>query len=131
MGIIRGGDFNITVPIIAQDETHVGLAGTHPDFADEDILDFNRLRTIADGDALGLVAGGDGVEFDEPFALRVGLGGLGLAGEGHGDGGAGRVPTPQRIGLLLLKDHMVANDGGEFNFRVYGHAREGGGQGKE
>ncbi len=47
-------------------------------------------------------------------SFTAGLGGLGLVSKFHRHLGAGSVPSPERIGLLLLQHHVVANDGGEF-----------------
>ena len=45
-----------------------------------------------------------------------GLGGLGLVSKFHRHFGAWSIPAPERVGLLLLQHHVVANDGGEFEF---------------
>lgn len=108
------------------------MAGAHPNFADEDVFEFT-LGAAFDGHGLGRGVRIHGVEADLPASILVGGGFLDLTGEGHFDLGIGSVPTPNRVGLLLLQDHVVANDGGEFQFGVcsQGQRREGEGQSEE
>ena len=48
----ESGGFQITHPVATDRETHVGLAGAHPNFADEDVLDF-LFGGTGDGHGLG------------------------------------------------------------------------------
>ena len=105
-------------------KAHVGLPGAHPDFTYEDVLDFLLIRA-ANGDDLRLIVCGNGVQFDGPLAVFSSFCGFCLTGESHGHFRASGVPAPERIGLLLLKHHVIRDDGGKFKFCV---RRKGHGQ---
>src|SRR5690606_33049356 len=89
----RGGDVDRGVVGVGHGPFHVGLAGGDPHFAHEDVGEGDGV--VALDDEIGAFGvGGSGVEFDHPFAVGVGGGLRGLAGEGDGDvfAGVGRAP---------------------------------------
>ena len=116
---LRRGDLQIGVIALRDAPLHVRLAGADPHLADEDVFELHLVGAL-DAHRRGFRAGRHGIEFHGPLALRIGLAGLGLAAESDSDLRAGRVPAPDRVRLLLLKHHVVADDGGEFDFRVRG-----------
>ena len=110
------GAFEVAGVGLPDGPLHVGLAGAHPDLTDEDVFDFTASRAGNDGEGLRGFVGGLSGEFDGPAPVGAGSGGIGLTGERDGDGGAGGIPTPDRVGQLLLQDHVIAKDGGELEF---------------
>ena len=127
-GEVGGGGFGGRVEAAFELEGHVGLAGGEPDFADEDVVD-GEGGAAFDGELLGLVAGCEFAEADAPSAIGDGSGGGGLIGDGDGDGVAGFGPAPDVEGLVGLDDHVVGDEGGEFeiDFPIVG-AEGGGGE---
>ena len=72
------------------------------------------MAILARDDQCARFGGGlKGVELEHPLAVRVGGGGLGLAGKGDGHGFTRIGPAPDGHGLLALEDHVVGNRRGQ------------------
>ena len=87
---------------------HVRLPGSHPNFADEDVLEDHFLASVVADDQLGrLVADLERIELDHPFAVLAGFRLLLLPGKLDGDLRARRAPTPDRHRHLALENGVV------------------------
>ena len=117
VGEIGGGNFLGPVLNHADTHLHVGLPGAKPYLADQHVLQL-ALGGTSHGERLRRGVGGHRRELHRPLAVSTGDGGIILTGEGHGNFRPGRIPAPHRIGLILLQHHVVAKDGGKFQFRA-------------
>ncbi len=90
------GEQGIVLLVAAHQSGHVRLAGAEPDFAYQDVLEDAGVSSL--DDQLFRAAGGERSELDQPLALGVGLGGVGLAAEldGHAFAGRGLAPDGHR-----------------------------------
>jgi hypothetical protein len=109
----RSGSLEVARVGLPERPSHVGLAGAHPDLAHEHILHDARAGP-GDLDRLRSRVRGHRRQLDLPAAIAAGLRGRHLAGECHRNDGAGSIPAPDRIRLFLLQDHVIADDGGQF-----------------
>ena len=111
----RGGLLLLEVLSAIDRHGHVGLAGAKPDVADQHVGDLRLPAVLARGrEPAALRAGRERVEAERPLAGRIGFGGLLLAGEFDGYFLVGIRPAPDRHGLVALEDHMVREEGWQF-----------------
>ena len=103
--------FYITIRSLAQSPSHIRLTGAHPHFSNQDVLQFALGRTH-DRERLRGSVRRQRRQFHCPSAVGSSGGGIALASKRNGDVRPRRVPTPDRVGLILLKHHVVANNGG-------------------
>ncbi|HXT13464.1 MAG TPA: hypothetical protein VN873_18065 [Candidatus Angelobacter sp.] len=117
--VVAGGEFfrgieaGLLAGLVADGFFHVRLAGAKPDFADQNVGERFGFAGLND-ERLREESGVEFFELHEPAALFVGVGGGGLAVEIYRDLRAGRGPTPNRHGLLLLENHVITENGGQF-----------------
>ena len=129
--VLRGGrDFIRLLRAAAQLPLHIGLAGADPDIAHEHVLEHNLIVAL-DLELLRLRVGGGFGELHHPFAIPVG--GHGLAGTGKRNGHLlTRIsPTPDRGFDIALDDHVVAEDGRQFDVGIKWGKRRGQQDGEE
>ena len=112
-------------------EVHVGLAGSEPDLADQDVGERERRAWGGgsgghDTERARFGAGGHRIESDAPAAAGIGRGRVGLAGEGDRDGFPGIGRSPDGNGHFALQHHVVGERAGE----AYDGGRGGDGQGE-
>ena len=90
---------------------HVGLACAHPDFADEDVVEFDgRFRAVV---ACGKRIRSTCVherEGDRPFAVFVNCSFFSLFGERDGEFFAGLAFSGEDDGAFALQDHVGGED---------------------
>ena len=122
--MLRLRDVQIRIPGAAEVETHVRLARADPHLAHKHVFQLTHAAAL-DRDPGRFRIRRHRVEFHGPFPLRVGLGGLRLVRKRHRHLRTWLIPPPDRIRLLLLQNHVVANDGREFQFRVSGQREAG------
>ena len=104
---------------------HIGLARANPDLSHQNIIKKEFGSFALDLHAVR-AAGRNGSEDDFPVAVLIGLGLVALAENFYFDHFSGPGPAPDGVGLLLLEDHVVAEDGGEAELGI----TQGSGYGK-
>ena len=109
---IGGAFFGLVILCAVDGHGHVGLTGAEPDFADEHVLNGDRVGAL-DRQRTGGGAGGETGEGDLPGAVAGCGGSDGLAGEVDGDFLAGRGGAPDGDTDVALEDHVVGEDGGQ------------------
>ena len=114
--------FHLVLPVARDRHSHVRLSRAHPDFSDQHILD-DLFRSSCDGERAGFKAGVERVEFHGPFAVVTGRRLFRLVTQGDGHFSSRIVPSPDRVCLLLLEDHVVANDGGDLQLGKTGEGK--------
>ena len=95
-------------------ELHVRLSATRPDLAHDHVAD--DLGVAVRGADLHLPrfgAGGEGIELQRPFAIRIRRRGLALSGEFDGDLCSWLRPAPNGHRLIALEHHVVGKDRGQ------------------
>ena len=103
----------------AHGHLHVGLSAAVPHLADEDVVE-NGLFAVREGDFVGS-AGLGRRDAGEPLPVCAGRHDGFLFGPGGRNGDLlARGGAPYGDILLLLEDHMVAEDGRQFNFCLKG-----------
>ena len=88
---------------------HVGLAAAQPDFADQHVVDRNRLILPLDDQRTILRARRQRRKFHHPLAVSVGLGRYFLSCETDGDLLSGLRRTPDGNGHVALQ-HDIVNE---------------------
>ena len=123
------GEDVVVLGVAADAAVHVRLAGADPDFADEHVLNRERVRAL--DRERERVTGLERIELHAPFALVVGLRRFGLAGNGDGDFFARRGGAPDRRGDVALKHHVIGDDRRQLDVRARGGSgTERGGEGQ-
>ena len=112
--MIGGGDFLLSLAGLLHRQLHVRLPGADPHFADEDVLEGNRVFS-SHHEISGLGAGIHRVQRDRPFAGRVGERAVRLIAEGHLHVFAGISGAPDADELRLLQHHAIGENGGQFD----------------
>ncbi len=107
--VIRGGDLLLGIQRLGHGPLHVGLARADPDFAEEDIVESDRVLPLH-GHGVGLAVRLQGRKVDPPLSVGTSFGGAALAGKLNRDFLSCRRRSPNPNQFLLLQDHVVAKD---------------------
>jgi len=115
----RGAAMNAAIDSLA--------ASTDPDFADDDVVQRDRVVAF-DYHRSRFGAGFERIELGGPLAIGAGFSGVLLLGESDSDLLAWLGPAPDGCFHIALNNHVVADDGGEFDVGVGegGHAERDG-----
>ncbi len=124
---LGGEDLLLITGNLFDARNHVGLPGGEPGFADEHVLDDERVGA-SDCQVASFRRRLERIELDGPPALCVGGGRFLLAGELHRDVFSRISLSPDRGVHALLQDHVVPDDGGK---RYLGPGCRGGGKKQE
>ena len=100
-----------------QRHLHIALPGGQPDFAHQHAFQGQRLAVV-DGDVIGRIACGRCLHAHQPAPLGIGLARNGLSVPRRSDAHRRTrlCPTPQAGVGLLLQQHIIAHEGGQFHF---------------